>query len=294
MMSAQGAYEKDWENSVPKAMNNHFSGIAKKYRNLRTTDSEPVSVIVNKLGNLGSIKAVDVGCGDGRYDLLLYKYLGDKLYLTCLDANEEMLQNLSSYLAKNDIKNFEAKRSTAENLPFDNNSLDCMLTFNAIHHFDLPRFLVESSRVIKNGGYLFVYTRLREQNVRNIWGQYFPKFNEKETRLYTMDTLKQGLETVENFTIESVVFFAYNRMAHLEQLMYRAESHHYSTFSLYSPEELEEALKAFSIKIKDEFKDPQQVQWFDENVLFVIKKEQKTSVDYLQIANSFRSPGFMA
>jgi len=272
-MSIQNINEMGRENAALKAMGQHFSNIAKKYRNIRTTDSEPISLIADKLKNLDHIEAVDVGCGAGRYDLLLYKYLGDKLRLTCLDANAEMLKSLAKYLAKHDIGNFFVKQSVAETMPFPDSVLDCICTFNAVHHFSLPSFLNESARVMKSGGYLFVYTRLREQNERNIWGQYFPQFHEKETRLYSLDVMKQSIEAVDNLAIESIVFFAYSRLAALEQLLKRARSHHYSTFLLYSPEELGEALKGFSLNIMNEFKDPKQIRWFDENILFIVKKE---------------------
>jgi ubiquinone/menaquinone biosynthesis C-methylase UbiE len=272
-MSAQNAHEQEWENPVQKDMAQHFSRIAKKYRNLRTTDSEPISIIVNKLNHLENIEAVDVGCGAGRYDLLLYRYLGDRLKLTCLDANTDMLKNLSTYLTRHNIRNFSAKCSTAETMPFPNNAMDCVFTFNAIHHFDLPRFLSESTRVLKSGGYLFIYTRLREQNEKNIWGLYFPMFNEKETRLYSMDTMKQTIGAIDGLGFESIVFFAYSRLAALEELMNRARSHHYSTFSFYSPEELGKALTGFSNNIKNEFENPQQIRWFDENVLLILKKQ---------------------
>jgi ubiquinone/menaquinone biosynthesis C-methylase UbiE len=271
----------------------HFSQIAKKYRKLRTTDSEPISVIVDKVNNLDHVEAVDVGCGDGRYDLLFFKKLGDKLNLTCLDANVEMLASLSDYLAKHDITNFSAMRSTAEAMPFNDSTLDCVFTFNAVHHFDLPRFLAESARVIKSGGYLFIYTRLREQNERNIWGRHFPLFNEKENRLYTLDIMKQSVEAVNSMRLESVVFFSYNRISALEQLIERARDHHYSTFARYSAAELEKALEGFSDNISNQFKDKNQVQWFDENVLFIIKIEEKTSLEYLKIAAGYRPPGMI-
>ena len=253
-------------------MDKHFSRVAKKYRNLRTTDSEPISIIVNKLSNLDHIEAVDVGCGAGRYDLLLFKYLGDKLRLTCLDTNAEMLKSLIKYLAKHDINNYAIKCSTAETMPLNDDSMDCVCTFNAVHHFSLAGFLSESARVMKSNGYLFIYTRLREQNERNIWGRYFPQFHEKETRLYTLDVMKQSIEATDNLAIESIAFFAYNRLAALEQLLGRAQSHHYSTFSMYSPEELKEAIKGFSLNIKNEFKDSGQIRWFDENILLIVKK----------------------
>lgn len=271
-MSAKKNRKMASDNTVPEPVNKHFTRVAKKYRQLRITDSEPVSVIIDKLKNLDHIEAVDVGCGAGRYDLLLLKNLGDRLNLACLDANTEMLKSLEKYLKEHDISNFSARQSVAENMPFKDSTLDCVCTFNAVHHFSLPGFLTESARVVKSGGYIFIYTRLREQNEKNIWGLYFPGFNEKETRLYTLDMMKEAIAGASGIVIESIVFFAYSRAATLEELLERAESHHYSTFSLYLPAELEEALKAFSIKIQDQFEDPGKVHWFDENILFIIKK----------------------
>ena len=152
--------------------------------------------------------------------------------------------------------------------------MDCVCTFNAVHHFSLLGFLNDSARVMKSGSYLFIYTRLREQNEKNIWGHYFPQFHEKENRLYSMDVMKQSIGAVDHLAIESIVFFAYSRLAALEQLLERARSHHYSTFLLYSPEELGEALKGFSLNIKNEFEDLQQIRWFDENILFIVRKKE--------------------
>ena len=87
--------------------------------------------------------------------------------------------------------------------------------------------------------------------------------------------MKQSLEAVDSLAIESIVFFAYSRMAALQQLLERARSHHYSTFLMYSPEELGEALKEFSSNIANEFSDSQQIRWFDENIMFIVKKHDK-------------------
>jgi ubiquinone/menaquinone biosynthesis C-methylase UbiE len=237
------------------------------------TNAEPILVIVNKIDNLQSIEAVDAGCGAGRHDIFLYRYFGDRLKLTCLDADAALLKNLSTYLVRHGVKNFQTANSTADTMPFQNNSVDCMFTFNKLHHYDIPRFLRESARILKNSGYLFIYTRLFERDGKDVSGRQSAGFGEKNSHLYTMETLKQTLDTIESFKIESIAFFAYNRLASLEQLLFRPRHHDGSNFSLYSPEELEEALKAFSIKIQDENKDPQLGLRFDENVLFIIKKE---------------------
>ncbi|MHB8104069.1 MAG: class I SAM-dependent methyltransferase [Dehalococcoidales bacterium] len=257
---------------TPLAMEQHFSTVAEQYRNLRKTDTEPIDIIVNKLKDLPHIEAADVGCGAGRYDLLLYKNLGNKLKLNCLDANQEMLKQLEDYLSTHGINNFTPIRSIAENLPFPDNSLDCVCTFNAVHHFNLQRFLSESARILKRGGYLFIYTRLREQNRRNIWGRYFPKFNQKETRLYSLNGLKHSIEGMDDLVTETVVNFLFSRNSNLGHLLERVQSHHYSTFFLYTPEELMEAIEGFTSKIMNIFKDVHNIRWSDENSLFIVRK----------------------
>ena len=251
----------------------HFSKVASRYHDFRTTDSEPITLIYEQLKELTSIEAVDIGCGPGRYDLLLYESLGDKLRLTCVDANADMLETLDKYLKNHGISNFTSMCSRAEKVPVPSNTLDCVFTFNAIHHFNLPEFLQESARTLKSGGYLFIYTRLCEQNRRNIWGQHFPEFHRKETRLHTLDTLTQTVAAVPTLRVKSIELFKYKRMSTLSQLAERVKARHYSTFCLYSPEELEEATAGFVQKINDEFNGARWIHWFDENVLFTIRKE---------------------
>ncbi len=259
---------------TPAVIHQHFSRIARRYRHLRITDIEPVTFIAEEMEKLARIEAIDIGCGTGRYDLLLSRYLGERLFLTCCDNNANMLKALEKYLKKHGVRNFLTMRSQAEALPAPDNAFDCAFTFNAIHHFNLPGFLQESARILKSGGYLFIYTRLSEQNRNNIWGRYFPKYNQKETRLYTLKTLTKTIGAVPNLWIKSIEFFKYRRIASLAQLIERAKACHYSTFCLYSAEELEEALAGFVQKINKEFTDTREIQWFDENVLLVIRKEE--------------------
>src|SRR3989338_9856090 len=108
-----------------KNINHHFSKIAHKYRDLRTTDVEPILFIKNRLQKHLRIVAADVGCGAGRYGLKLFQYFGKKLFLHCIDANKEMLKHLTDFLVKHNIQNFETKKAFAGKLPLKDNSLDC-------------------------------------------------------------------------------------------------------------------------------------------------------------------------
>ena len=250
----------------------HFSKIAHIYKDVRTTDLEPILFIERKLQSLNKIEVADVGCGEGGYDIELFHHLGEGLYLTCIDDNEKMLNELAKNLKERKIRNFKAINAPARALPLADNSLDAIVTFNAVHHFAFLDFLKESCRVLKDNGYLFIYTRLRSQNRRNIWGRFFPKFHEKEKRLYEQSELEEMVEQIPTLELESAEYFKYKRRAKLEWLVTLATHHHYSTFYLYDEKEFEEALKKFRGNITHHFKDPDSIIWDDENIMLVIRK----------------------
>ena len=250
----------------------HFSKIAHVYKDVRTTDLEPILFIQKKLQSLNKIDAADVGCGAGRYDIELFHCLGEGLCLTCIDDNEKMLDELAKNLEERRIRNFKAIRAPARALPLAADSLDAIVTFNAVHHFILSGFLKETARVLRDNGYLFIYTSLRSQNKNNIWGRFFPKFHEKETRLYELNQFEEVLGQMPSLKLESTEYFKYKRRAKLEWLTTQAINHHYSTFDLYDEKEFEEALKKFQRDITHHFKHPDNIIWDDENIMLVIRK----------------------
>jgi len=274
-------------NLEPRAIQHHFTRIANRYRQLRTIDAEPIAFVANELRERFYIEAADIGCGDGRYCLLLCKYLGNKLRLTCVDANNSMLKALDTYLKAHGVSNFIAINAGAESLPFRSGTLDCVFTFNAVHHFNLLDFLQESARILRRDGYLFIYTRLQEQNYRNIWGQYFPGFCCKETRLYSFNTFIQTVQEVPHLQLQSTEYFDFERVFTLEQLVERARAHHYSTFFLYSAQELEKSITVFRRNIERHYKDIGRVKWLDEYALFVIRKSSSSGSQMLGNTNSF-------
>jgi ubiquinone/menaquinone biosynthesis C-methylase UbiE len=252
-------------------MHDHFSAIASKYRNVRTFDAKPILHIKNILKEKPKISMADIGCGDGRYSLELLKCLGDKCYLHCIDSNEKMLTYLENYLIEQNATNFCVRPGNADKLPLENNSMDCIVSFNAIHHFDIQRFLAEALGCLKNDGHLFIYTRLRNQNSRNIWGQYFPLFTEMENRLYELDELEKHIQNAD-MSIHSTKVFGYSRTSSLDRLVHQAQNNHYSTFTLYDKETFDESLEAFQQNIKKNFGDLGQIKWYDENILLEIRK----------------------
>jgi len=251
--------------------NSHFSRIASIYEGLRTTDIAPITFIRKKLQEFNILKGADIGCGCGRYAAELFRFVGDNIILTCVDENEDMLEQLKMNLAGRDLHNFNVARSPANKLQVESNSLDFIVTFNAVHHFDLVGFLNESARTLKDNRYLFIYTRLRSQNKRNIWGRYFPKFHAKETRLYCLEEFKIVLERIKSLKLDSFEIFKYRRKASTK----RAIQHHYSTFDLYDREEFDDALMKFRENIANNFSDRNDVFWEDKNIMFVISRNPR-------------------
>lgn len=252
-------------------MYNHFENLSCFYNELRTTDLEPIMFICEKLQNRSNLKGADIGCGGGRYDLLLLKHLPE-LQLICGDVNEAMIRETACYLENYGQKNFSAYCLDASDLKLPKGALDFVATFNAIHHFKPVEFFNQAGRALKDRGYLFVYTRLKSQNMRNIWGKFFPEFIEREDRLYDLSQIEEWINNLEALALEAIHFFKFKRTLSLKQLLSQAERKHYSTFSLYTEGEFEKALKRFKQEIKKNFEDTERVQWFDENVMILLRK----------------------
>jgi ubiquinone/menaquinone biosynthesis C-methylase UbiE len=250
----------------------HFSHIAASYNELRVTDPEPVDLMARSLAGLSAVTAADVGCGTGRYTIELMRRLGDRPFIYFIDRSRHMLDQLRTDLALLDIRGFEILHSNAEKLPLPEDSVDCMLTFNAVHHFDLTSFFREAGRTLRPGGLLFIYTRFRDQNERGIWGQHFPDFAEKEKRLYDEDHLMRTVGRVDGLTVRDLTRFSFQRSATLDCLMHRVRNKHYSTFCFYEPDELERAIRGFEANLKKRFGTLDTLEWVDENVMITAEK----------------------
>nr|AIE98023.1 SAM-dependent methyltransferase [uncultured marine thaumarchaeote KM3_03_H02]AIE98059.1 SAM-dependent methyltransferase [uncultured marine thaumarchaeote KM3_03_H03] len=256
--------------SVESLMSEHFSQVASIYSQIRTIDYELINYIAKKLAFKHTIVAADIGCGDGRYSIKLIEKLRNRLSLTCVDANYEMLQQISKI--SSNFQNLQTKHALAEKLPFDDNSLDCIFSFNAIHHFKINEFAKECNRVLKNNGLLFIYTRLKEQNESNIWCKFFPDFSKKENRLFDNQSLTECISNQTSLNLKRSEFFEHKRSSDIQTLVSKAEKKHYSTFSLYTVSEFEKSLGKFKQNIYQNFSNPENIQWVDENTMFVFQK----------------------
>ncbi len=254
-------------------MPGHFAKVANVYREVRTTDPEPILYIRDALASRANVRAADVGCGAGRYDRLLFEHIPN-LHLICVDASAQMLEQLSGYLDEAHIQNFVTQLSRVEDLALEDGSLDAVFTFNAAHHFSFPTFLAKARNALGDDGRLFIYTRTPEQNAGSVWGRFFPRFTDKESRLYTLERMEAWVAETPGLRMVEAKVNRYARKASLERLLEQARSRHYSTFSLYGKREFEEACRGFNERICRQFDDLEAIWWHDENTLLHLAKVQ--------------------
>ncbi len=253
-------------------MDRHFTEVSSVYREVRTTDPDPVAHLARTLVGRDQIRGADIGCGDGRYDVLMFEAIPG-LRLTCVDANAAMLERAADLLSSRGIDAFETRRAAAEELALEAGAYDFVASFNAVHHFDLGAFLGACRAALAPGAHLFIYTRLPEQNARTIWGRYFPGFTERETRLASLGDLHGSIERTDGLGFEGAISFRYPRWAPLDRLIAQARRRHYSTFSLYEPEEFENALAGFRDRVSAAAIDINAIAWHDENVLIHARRD---------------------
>jgi SAM-dependent methyltransferase len=238
----------------------HFAVVASRYESLRDTDEEPVCDVRDRLP-AGPLVGIDVGAGTGRYTERLVGLLGDRASVFAADRSLPML------LVQRDGRpgDHTTVCGEAERLPIAAGSVDFVTTFNAVHHFDLDRFVQEAARLLAPGGHLFIYTRTPEQNARSVWGRAFPGFTSREDRLYGEVTLRRSLRPLGAVDMTS---YSFSRRATPARLAARVRGHAYSTFALYEPHELEAALECFlqAVNGRDE------VCWQDHNLLVHVQR----------------------
>lgn len=188
---------------------------------------------------------VDLATGTGLFSVPLasagHRVLG-------VDANVNMLKRAREKAGARTLP-FNAVMSVAERLPFADRGISVMLSTNAIHHFQLRQHFREVQRVLKPGGRYVIFTRFREQNNRSLWGQFFPGFAQKETRLYTAQDFERVDREFAQLCLEEIEELSFTKPFDPKRILQTAAMRKYSTFALYSDQEFEQALSEFKNRI---------------------------------------------
>ena len=255
----------------------HFSGVARHYRGLRDLDERSVRRIGRMLADIArpsvQLRVLDVGAGTGRYTESVVATVEADHGIGCTavayDANRTMLGSP----AAGDIEGEMTRLvGLVEALPLRDGVFDAVLSFNAVHHFDLSRFLTAAARVLRPEGLLTVYTRTPEQNRRTVWGELFPHFADRETRLFAQEDLQSAVVGHAEFELGTVETVPWTLRTTAARLVEQATGRYYSTFSFYTPEEFQASLSTFEARLAEDYSDPSNVVWQNDHLLLVARR----------------------
>lgn len=140
-------------NSLSHHVSTVFDQVARVYDFplLQRLAYQPIQdVVLARLRAAGSQHIVDVGCGTG----ILSTRIADELTPAAVhgcDMSEGMLAKARARSGA-----VQWMRAPAEALPFDDASIDAVISTNAFHFFDQPAAVAEFHRVLAPGGLMMI------------------------------------------------------------------------------------------------------------------------------------------
>lgn len=148
---------------------------------------------------LKNLKVLEIGCGNGSMVGYL-KSLG--IDILGIDMNEKYLKNAGSRFGK---ESFKLMRG--EDLLFEDNSFDIVLSFDLLEHIpDTKKHLEEVKRVLKNNGkYLLqtpnrytslTFSILRDRSLTK-WKEYHPSLQTRKSLKRNFDNAGFNIEFVD-------------------------------------------------------------------------------------------------
>ena len=138
----------------------HLGGVAALEDRARApTYRAMFRTLIDLLAPVAGETVLDVGCGSGALDRLLAKRLGAANAITAVDVNPFLLAEAAGLAKAERLGTIRFAPGSAEALPFDDNSFDCIFSVTVLEECDADRALAEMVRVAKPGGRVGVIVR---------------------------------------------------------------------------------------------------------------------------------------
>ena len=146
---------------------NSFKKQAEKFAAYHMSKTEYTDYLVNRIGAKGTEHALEVAAGTCICGRALAPFVKN---ITCIDLTEEMLAQGKKFAEESQVKNIYFQTGNAEELPYDSETFDLVVTRLSFHHFDNPeKPFNEMKRVLKKGGKLVVWDmEATEESLREI------------------------------------------------------------------------------------------------------------------------------
>lgn len=130
------------------------------------------------------IKIVDLGAGEGLISQLLARRAEE---VVCIDNSSKMVEFGSELAKENGFANLSYQLGDIEAVPLSDNTFDCALLSQALHHAQHPQQAVnEAFRILKPGGQLIVIELLEHtfEKARELYADIWLGFS--ENKLYQL------------------------------------------------------------------------------------------------------------
>jgi ubiquinone/menaquinone biosynthesis C-methylase UbiE len=196
-----------------------YAASFEKYRSQTTeTTAALIRSVLRYVPSSPGVKVIDIGCGIGRYALLLASATEAQIFAT--DLLWEMVEKGRE---KDNAKKVFWFLSDACRMPFAGETFDAALLFLVLHVVkDLKQALQESYRILRPGGHCLLLTYSRSQLDRQTLFRFFPEARKlNKRRMLGLTKLKELLREIgfHHFRTEEFVEVAtYPRDTFLEKV----------------------------------------------------------------------------
>ena len=176
-----------------------FKKQAEKFAAYHMSKTEYTDYLIRRIGANGTEHALEVAAGTCICGRALAPFVKD---ITYLDLTEEMLAQGKKLAEESQIKNISFQTGNAEELPYESETFDLVITRLSFHHFDNPKIpFQEMKRVLKKGGKLVVWDmEAAEESLRAIDDKIENMRDPSHTRILSREEFEKMFE--KDFTMQ--------------------------------------------------------------------------------------------
>jgi ubiquinone/menaquinone biosynthesis C-methylase UbiE len=216
----------------------HFARLAARYDRLRPLDHNWEEMLARLVDDaqLAGRRVLEVGTGTGRLAVALRER-----YACSVVATDPSAEMLAVARARTDDVRFE--QAVAEQLPFQAQTFERVVTYMAVHLFDRPRAFAEVHRVLTTDGVAAISTPDPDSFGGFVWATYFRSYADVDrARFPSAQSLLDELATA-GFRSQRVVCLHQQKSITREEALTRIRERAFSTFQLIGDDEYEAGLR---------------------------------------------------
>ncbi len=159
-------------------------------RRVYSGDFERYKNRLEQYGFVGHERVLDAACGFGQWSMKLSELNN---FVEAIDISPKRAEFLESYAQLKGVSNLSISESSLISLPFDDRSFDAVFCYGAVFLTDWKKTLQEFSRILKQGGLLYL-------NANDI-GWYVDLWERGYDEKYVDQNLKDYVSRVLNNTV---------------------------------------------------------------------------------------------